>query len=331
MITFSDWRPRPEARESYTDQVVNAAVAEANTAAPNTQLATVEACARLWEAGFASGTTEALSPALMALCGRSLILRGEFVAWRSRNSGMFPASDHDVQGASPSPDRWLYRLSLPTPGDTITRNAEADRVLHVRIGATVRQPWRGCSPLLNAVATRDVLTQIERSLTDEHSGPAKNLLPAPDPDAQSEVATLIGTRDGKPVLVEATELDLPGEGQGGRTTWKPQRIGPAPSEATITAREATERSILAAAGIPIELVQPSSGSDAREGWRRFLFGTIAPAAAILSSELRRLGQPDRIDFSELRASDLAGRARAYKQLTEAGVARADVARLTGLD
>ena len=124
-------------------------------------------------------------------------------------------------------------------------------------------------------------------------------------------------------------MDLAGEGAQAKVPWKPIRVGPAPADGTIKGREAIERSLLAAGGVPVELVQPSSGSDAREGWRRFLHGTIAPAAALVSAELRRIGQPDEIDFADLRASDLAGRARAYKQLTEAGMTPADARRLTG--
>lgn len=101
-----------------------------------------------------------------------------------------------------------------------------------------------------------------------------------------------------------------------------------PADSTVASREAVERSLVAAAGVPVELVQPSSGSDAREGWRRFLFGSISPAAAILSAELRRSGLPSDIYFAKLRASDLSGRARACKQLFEAGLPAADLRRLT---
>ena len=333
MISFKDYRPLPEVRESYTDQQVAAAVATAKgTAASASSLtATVEAIARLWEAGFASGRAEALPPWMMALCGRSLILRGEFIAWRSRSSGLLPAADHDVRGESASPDRWRYRLTLPAPSTSITRNADADRVLHVRVGATVRQPWRGCSPLANAGATRAVLDQIERSLSEEHGGPVGNVIGVPDPDSSQDVVNEIAVLKGRTILGEASEIDLPGEGQGSRTSWKPNRIGPMPADGTVASREAVERSLLAASGIPIELVQPSSGSDAREGWRRFLFGTISPAAAMLSAELRRIGQSDEIDFAELRASDLAGRSRAFKQMREAGLTESEARRLTGLN
>lgn len=50
----------------------------------------------------------------------------------------------------------------------------------------------------------------------------------------------------------------------------------------------------------------------------FLWATISPAAAVVRAELRRLGLNDGIDFSNLNASDLAGRARASGQLMDGG-------------
>ena len=322
---------RREARESYTEAQIAAAVAKAKGASASDLTATVEAVSRLWEAGFASGRSSAVPPWMMALIGRSLIMRGQFLAWRSRSSGLLPAADHEVYGDSASPDRWRYRLTLPAPSTSITRNADSDRVLHVRVGASVRRPWEGCSPLQNAGASREALAQIERSISEEHSGPVGNIIGVNDPEQHQEPVDEIAVLKGRTILVPNSEMDLAGEGAQGRVPWKPMRIGPAPSDGTVKSREAVERSLLAASGVPVELVQPTSGSDAREGWRRFLFGTIAPAAAILAAELRRIGLDGEIDFAELRASDLAGRSRAYKQLTEAAMAPAEARRLTGLE
>ena len=331
MISFAPYRGQPEVRESYTDQVVQAAVQSAAGSAASSLTATVEAIARLWEFGFAAGVSEALAPWQLALAGRGLILKGEVVFWKSRGSGLLPVSSHDVNGQSAFPGRWSYRVSLPAPNGTISRNAAADHVLHARIGATFTQPWRGCSPLASSKATREVLDRVERSLSDEHNGPLAKVIGVPDPTAQTEAANQIGNAAGKVVLVEATEMDLPGEGHAARTPWKPNRVGPEPNPGTIQTREGIERSLLAAGGVPVELVNPHAGRDARESWRRFLWATISPAAAIVSAELRRLGLPSEIDFSRLNASDLAGRARAFGQLTTAGVSEDEAKALTGLE
>ena len=234
-----------------------------------------------------------------------------------------------MQGDSAFPGRWRYRLTLPGPGSSITRNADADRVLHARIGCDPRRPWKGCSPLANAAATRGALERIERSLSEEHDGPVGSVIGVPDPETQTETANEIGQLKGRTILTEASELDLPGEGQQGRNNWKPNRIGPTPAAGTIQGREAVERSLLAACGVPTELVLSSSAGEGREAWRRFLWATIAPAAAVVSAELTRIGLDGAIDFSQLNASDLAGRARAFGQLRKAELPEAEARRICG--
>ena len=49
----------------------------------------------------------------------------------------------------------------------------------------------------------------------------------------------------------------------------------------------------------------------------------------MSGELRRLGLDASIDFAGLHVSDPAGRARAYKQLTDAGMAEGEARRIAG--
>ena len=63
--------------------------------------------------------------------------------------------------------------------------------------------------------------------------------------------------------------------------WRPQRIGPVPSQYSVSARRDVERSILAACGVPVSLVIPSAGADAREGWRRFLWKLLAAVGVAL--------------------------------------------------
>jgi len=331
MISFAPFRPSPEMRETYTDQQIAAAVATAKGTAASALTATVEAAARLWEAGFSAGVSSVLAPWQLALTGRALLLKGEIVFWRSGRSGLLPVASHDVQGASAFPGRWTYRLTMPTPSTSITREAKADRVLHARIGCTVAQPWKGCSPLTNSGASTGMLQQVERSLSEEHAGPVGSVVGVPNPEESQAVINEIAALKGRVIAAEASEMDLPGEGAAARTSWKPNRIGPAPAEGTIASREAVERSILAAAGVPVELVQPSSGSDAREGWRRFLWSTVAPAASIVSAELRRLGLDSAISFDALNASDLAGRARAYSQLRKAEMDDSEARRIAGFD
>ena len=73
-------------------------------------------------------------------------------------------------------------------------------------------------------------------------------------------------------------------------------------------------------------------SDTREGYRQFLHGTIQPAAKLILGELRfKLDSPDlNLDFDDLMASDISGRARAFGVLVTAGMDMEEAAEHTGL-
>ncbi len=264
------------------------------------------------------------------MIGRSLLLTGESVWWKSMGSGLMPVSQWDLSGKSAAQSRWTYKLTLSVPDGTILKDAHSKRVLHVRIGSTPDRPWEGTSPLARSAATRDALRAIEASLRKSHQGPIGDILPVPDPTDENLNSALLGL-NGKTLLVEHSELGLPGEGQSGRTTWNPRRIGPAPSEGTVAAREPLRRDLLEAAGLPPSMVAPSTANSAREGLRQFLWTTVSPVVGLISAELERVGLDPEIDMSGLNASDLAGRARALGQMVKAGVPLDEARRLTGME
>ena len=95
---------------------------------------------------------------------------------------------------------------------------------------------------------------------------------------------------------------------------------------------AASRAVLAASGVPVELVEASAATGGRESWRRFIFGRVAPLARILEGELRaKLDRNIGLTFGELRASDLAARARAYGTLIGAEMDAGEARRHTGFD
>ena len=89
--------------------------------------------------------------------------------------------------------------------------------------------------------------------------------------------------------------------------------------------------IFGAYGIPSSI--HGTGGSARESYRQFLSSTIQPLAKLVVEELAdKLDTPTlSLDFTELRAADISSRARAYKQLTDAGMDAAKAASVTGLD
>ena len=96
--------------------------------------------------------------------------------------------------------------------------------------------------------------------------------------------------------------------------WRAQRIGASPPVSLVNLHELASREIALACGVPAALASPNpTGTGTRESWRQFLFGTIAPVGKLVAAELsRKLGAPITLKWDELRASDLAGRARAFQ-------------------
>jgi hypothetical protein len=124
-----------------------------------------------------------------------------------------------------------------------------------------------------------------------------------------------------------------GEGRGAAPAadWRPQRIGANPPAAIDAIRTSTGQSIAAACGVPPALVSRSDGTALREAWRQFLFGTISPVAKILEAEIsEKLDVGVDLVFDELRASDLAGRARAFQSMVGGGMDVTEAAALAGL-
>ena len=99
----------------------------------------------------------------------------------------------------------------------------------------------------------------------------------------------------------------------------------------ISLRRDVRSDIFGAYGIPIGL--SAAGAAVRESWRQFLAGTVSPLSKIVTAELAdKLDAPNlTLTFEDLRAADIVGRARSYKQLVEADMDAAKAAAITGLD
>ena len=135
---------------------------------------------------------------------------------------------------------------------------------------------------------------------------------------------------GELILVESTSKGW-GEGAQGAPSadWAPRRLGGNPPETVGAIREAVSRAVLASCGVPVSLLGNSDGTLAREGWRQFLLGTLAPTGKIVAPALAEgLNTPDiAFDWASIGATDIAGRARAFQSMVGGGM---DVSRATAL-
>ena len=92
--------------------------------------------------------------------------------------------------------------------------------------------------------------------------------------------------------------------------------------------------VLAACGVPPELVSGGDGTSLREAYRRLLHATIAPLGRIVERELRDKVNPGiSLSFDSLFAADIQGRAWAWRSLVgnEAQMDPAIAARLLGME
>ena len=123
-----------------------------------------------------------------------------------------------------------------------------------------------------------------------------------------------------------------GATQAPRSDWIQKRIGSQMPDALVSLRNDSDRLVLGLLGVPIGLLERTDGAAMRESWRQLLHATIAPLGRIVAKELRdKLDSPAlSFSWSELRASDIAGRARAFNSLVQGGMEIEKALGVTGL-
>ena len=336
--------PEKRADSSYTDVLVASLVGQA-TAGKSADIygtAALEACAGLVGRAFAvcevdasEGVKAALTPAWLELCGRSLIRRGELVAYIAVDEdglSLTPASSHDVDGSF-DPRTWRYRLNLAGPSRMHTRSrVPASSVFHCMYSRTVERPWYGIGPIQSAALASKLSAETVKALGDEVSGPVGALLQTPVDGNDPTVSALkkdLRVISGSTLLVQSGDWGSAGSPQG--KTWENTRLGSAPPVSLIEQAKLASMEIYAACGMSPALWQDADGTAAREAWRQVLFGTIAPLANLIATELsKKLEQKVKLSFEELRSSDIAGRARAFGILVKGGMALEKAASISGV-
>ena len=320
-------------RGDYTDQVTAAAEAQAAGLSGDRRAAIFEAIAGTMERAFAQGRLAggdermraAVSPAILAGVGRCLVDRGEWAAVVERVRGSWlirPAASWEIVGGqrSDNPDDWTYRLHCQAPGAQILRNRPRRSVAHVITRASAAAPYIGRGLWGLVANTADAVAASESRLREELAAVTGHLV-APEgvrtKEQQKEVKEdLQGLRGGLGVL--RSRLNPHGGQRAGG--FNVHRIGANPPEQLGVLRGQSAELMALAAGLPGSFVRGGRGSEQRESLRLFLFVTLTALGGLLSAELSRVfGEPVTLEFSRLTAADLGGRARAVKQLTDAGV------------
>lgn len=338
---------KPEVRnQPYSDAVVSAiqqAVAGGSTNINRT--AALEIAASTIAKSFSSleiepvnQVTECLTPSVLGMIGRELIRTGECLFVINVTGGtvnLIPCNSFDIRGDYRE-ESWFYRCSVfgPTTDGNFERLLPSAAVVHCRYSCDPATPWIGISPLGWSRQTADLHNESESALLDESKSPRGTIIPVSTDGGQSKLdkmrESLKALRGGLALL---PGMNLIGDAQGlVRREYEMKRLGFNSPPTLIDLHDKTALAVLAACGIPIELVTKSGDSGQRESWRRHLFGTVNPLVKLVQAELRKkLDQPElELKTDALFASDLAGRARAFGSMVSAGMAVDKAAALCGL-
>ncbi len=347
------WPFRRETRAAsgdYAADIAEGAMAKAaGMRAEADALAATATAVNLWERCLMMATVTpdgpALAPldaAMRGLVGRALGTHGEFLALIEVDGAtvrLLPASGWDVYGGSPEPSTWYYWLTLPGPQGSRTVVRPASEVVHVRIGASVAQPWRGRSPLRTARTTGNLAGRVEAALSRESMMPIGRIVALQHHRSHENWKDTVKNVQAGGVTVMSQEgggrEQLPG------SRWAPAKYGPEPDANLADAlRSQLGREILSAYGVPPTLyAEAGDGSGQREAWRRLWLGTIAPLAETLAAEARtKLDDRAAVDLEALRAADEDARSRAVSRRVQAAamalekleMGKAEALRLAGL-
>ena len=326
-----------EKRSSYEAAITAALLSRSEgIPAPASATGALEACAGAVGRSFASARisgqrSEVLSPSVMMLIGRNLILSGEsvLVIEGSPELRLVPVSAYSIMG-SYDPRSWVYEVTLNGPSLSIIRQIEGEDIVHVRINADPSKPWAGTSPSDNAHLISSLASKSAKALEEEVSGPHGNFIPAPQAD-HSELKSDIKNARGDALLVESMAGNWDGGGVAPKGDWSSNRFGfDAPESMVETAKWSSDQ-LMAAAGISAALFAARDAASSVASYRHFVHSVIGPLARITQAELSRKLESDiTLDFSDLRAADVQARAGSLKKMVESGLPVEKALALSGL-
>lgn len=330
---------------SYSDTIIAMIQAQASgSSAAVGATAALESVSGFVSRAFASADVSSsmakvLDPSTLSMIGRSLIRRGEFLAvikmgLEDDTPRLAPVASYDIVG-NENPASWIYNVSVPGPSQQSTiEHLPAAGVVHIRYSSD--STWRGVGPLQSAHLAARLSAEVSTALADELSGPRGSLLPLPNVSGDdAAILALKGdvrTLKGGLAFVEGM-ADSYGTGPVGSagSGWDTKRLGATIPNGSIEAARLAFSEVVAACGLSVALWDDSQGTAKREAYRQSLHSVIAPLGRIAAAELTAKLETDvQIDWRELRAGDITGRARALKSMIESGIDLNKAMGLSGL-
>ena len=331
------------ADSSYTDALVAAITANAGGQSTAFASATgaLEACAGMVSRAFMTAevksdpiVVDALTPDVLGMIGRALIRKGQIVQYIDTSSSslkLLPCESHDVAG-HPDPSTWRYTCTIGGPDRTYTYNRiPSTGVVHLRYAQDPETAWRGIGPLQSAQLAGRLSAETVASLADESSMPRGGFIGLPVDGNDTTIAAMRGDirkAKGQILTVESGDWDDSG---ATNATYELKRFGAMPPDSMVELLSVASREVYAACGLNPSLFIETQGSGAREAYRQALFGTIAPLGKLVAAELSIKLETDVVlDWAELRAADIASRARAFQGFVTGGMDITKAAELSGV-
>ena len=317
----------------YTDAIVRLILQQrlSEPAGDAGDTGALEAAAGVISRAFASATPMIgdapapmfMPPMLAAEVARDVVVRGESLLLQV--SGVLVRASHwEIRGATADSDRWIYRAQVAAPDGMAVVSRRGNDVAHPRYSSDAERPWFGIAPMERATSAGALAGAAEKRIGEEAAASVGHLLPIPrggdDEDVDGLKSDLTQLK-GRTAVVETTAAGW-GEGRvaAPQSDYKPQRIGANWPSTAPQIYSASQQSVLAALGVPVELLTTADGTGQREAWRRCLHGTIEPLGRIIAAEVSKLAAgPVTFDFDRLAASDIAGRARAFQSMVGEGM------------
>ena len=341
-----------QSESGYTNRILAADlnIASGNELNLNTIHSALVSCANLVERSILASTvtgSPAVNHVIASRLARELMLTGEalrLIDVRDGQVSLLEVSDWTIssEAGAVSPNDWTYKLTIPAPGGSITRNVSSDAVVHIRLHVDPARPWKGRNPLAACPAFADASKRLERYLEIELRTPVGKIIPVPQ--AQSDYETAEGDvvsplkklkdglskLDGKIATPETMMNTGDGRGSAPARDWVPQALQPVFPASLPDVLEATRSSVYAACGVPSALWS-SGAASTREAFRAFLVSCLKPITALMVEECaRKLEATITFDFGALLSGDVATKARATKGLVEAGVELPEALTMAGL-
>ena len=277
-------------KRNYTDILISNYLASASgSPALASNASSIEIAAGMLSRAFSAAEikgTDFLTIDMLGKIGRDLISHGESI-WALLEGEYVRVVNYNVSGGFNSKS-WVYDLTFPTPSKTSkTYSLKSENVLHIKYSTDVQRPWKGVPPWQYSLSLFELVSNLEKSMSQEAGGTIGNLIPIPKDGGDETLKLLrdsIGKIQGKTILVESTRSLSEGNTHP-RSDWRQERLGHNFPTSTAGLYLQSLKASLGVLGISYDLVQ-GAGSDQREAYRRFLHLTCKPLAKITENEIK---------------------------------------------